>query len=279
MAEEDKETREAENLAGDVKPLPSSLADDDQIKDFEGYLRELENAREKLKAGEIGVEEAKQRLQKISELSIEGAAEPVTEEVVEAEEREEKEAELVIEGAAEPVTEEVVEAEEQEEKEAELVIEGAAEPVTEEVVEAEEREEKEAELVIEGAAEPVTEEVVEAEEREEKEAELVIEGAAVPVAEETRQAREIEDGELYEGELRLMLMSPIDLGQMRKLQQCLYQAQDLRIVLLSGSVDEGTSIVVSAARPIPLIDILREMPPVEQVNKVGSKIQIMLKAE
>ncbi|MFC1667620.1 hypothetical protein ACFL0P_07190 [Candidatus Omnitrophota bacterium] len=95
----------------------------------------------------------------------------------------------------------------------------------------------------------------------------------------TKQVQGIESTELFEGELDLILVSPVDLGQLRELQKHLCQVPDLRLVLLSGSADKGTTIVVSAEKPIPLIDILREMPPVNQVNNIGSEIQIMLKAE
>ena len=78
--------------------------------------------------------------------------------------------------------------------------------------------------------------------------------------------------------MRLTIVPPIDLGQVRKLEEYLCQVQDLRLVLVGGSVDEGTEIVVSAEKPIPLMDVPREMPPVEQVVKKGKKIEIMLKA-
>ena len=66
---------------------------------------------------------------------------------------------------------------------------------------------------------------------------------------------------------------------MKKLEKYLYQVQDLHLVFVGGLVDEGTEIVVSAGKPIPLIDVLREMPPVEQVVEKGKKIQVTLKAE
>jgi len=94
-----------------------------------------------------------------------------------------------------------------------------------------------------------------------------------------KEAQEAVTGELYEGIVQLTIAPPIDLGQARKLEEHLSQVQDLRLVLVGGSVDEGTEIVVSADKPIPLIDILREMPPVEQVAKKGKKIQITLRAE
>ena len=94
-----------------------------------------------------------------------------------------------------------------------------------------------------------------------------------------REAKEAVGAEFYQGIVELAIMSPVDLAQMRKLEEYLCQAQDLRLVLVGGSVDEGSKIVVSAGKPIPLIDVLKEMPLVEQVVKKGKKIQITLKTE
>ena len=93
-----------------------------------------------------------------------------------------------------------------------------------------------------------------------------------------REAEEAMRAELYEGIVKLTIMSPINLGQIRNLEEHLRQVQDLRLLLTGGSVDEGTQIIVSAGKPIPLIDVLREMPPVEQVVKKGKDIQVTLKA-
>jgi len=94
-----------------------------------------------------------------------------------------------------------------------------------------------------------------------------------------REAKEATGAKFYQGTVELVIMSPVDLAQMRKLEEYLCQVQDLRLVLVGGSVDEGSKIVVSAEKPIPLIDVIREMPPVEQVVKKGKKIQITLKTE
>ncbi len=93
------------------------------------------------------------------------------------------------------------------------------------------------------------------------------------------EAEEPVSAELYKGIVKLTIMPPIDIGQVRKLEEYLYQVQDLRLVLVGGSVDEGTEIVVSAENPIPLIDALRELPPVDQIVKKGKTIQLTLKAE
>ena len=125
-----------------------------------------------------------------------------------------------------------------------------------------------------------------------KEAERAAKDRASREAEEAKRAKEAKNrvkgeeedkeavsAELYQGIVKLTIVPPIDLGQVRKLEEYLSQVQDLRLVLIGGSVDEGTEIVVSAENPIPLTDVLREIPPVEQVVKKGKKIQITLKAE
>ena len=122
--------------------------------------------------------------------------------------------------------------------------------------------------------------VKEAEEKAKKEAEARAKREAEEKAKEKlgREAEEAMRAELYEGIVKLTIMSPINLGQIRNLEEHLRQVQDLRLLLTGGSVDEGTQIIVSAGKPIPLIDVLREMPPVEQVVKKGKDIQVTLKA-
>jgi len=85
--------------------------------------------------------------------------------------------------------------------------------------------------------------------------------------------------ELYKGTVRLAILPPVDSGQVRKLEEHLSQVPELQLVLIGGSVAEGTEIVVSAENPIPLLDILRDMPLVAQVTKKGKTAQITLKAE
>ena len=187
-------------------------------------------------------------------------------------------------------------AEKRAEREARLAAQEEAKRKAEETRQAKEVQEqvkKEAKLAVEEEAKRKAEETGQAKEAQEqakKEAELAAQEEAKRKAEEAGQAKEVQEqakkeakevggAELYEGEVKLTIVSPVDLDQMRKLQEYLRQVQDLHLVLVSGSVDEGTAIVVSAAKPIPLIDILKEMPPVEQVVKEGTKIQIMLKAK
>ena len=98
------------------------------------------------------------------------------------------------------------------------------------------------------------------EEKQAKEAQQQAEKQASKTEEETkRKDEEVAGLELYEGMVQLKIVAPVDLGQVRKLQEHLHQVQDLDLVLVGGSVNEGTVIVVSVARPIPLINILREI--------------------
>jgi len=47
--------------------------------------------------------------------------------------------------------------------------------------------------------------------------------------------------------------------------------------LVGGSLGENIKVVVSAAKPIPLVNILREIPFVEQVVKKDKELQVSLK--
>ena len=99
---------------------------------------------------------------------------------------------------------------------------------------------------------------------------------------ETKKAAKKEDkgtsAEMHQGMMRLTIVPPVDSEQLKRLEEQLYQVEDLRLVLIGGSVDGGTEIVVSAENPLPLLDILEKMPPVAQVVKKGKTAQITLKA-
>ncbi len=161
--------------------------------------------------------------------------------------------------------------------------------------EAKEKAKKEAELEAKEKAKKEAEEKAKkeakrAEERARKEAELAAKERAKREAEEAKEAKRAEEkakeavepavgAGLYEGVMELTIVPPIDLGQMENLEKDLRQVENLRLVLVGGSVDEGNKIVISAEKPIPLLRILGEMPAVEQVVRKGDKIQVTLKAE
>ena len=79
--------------------------------------------------------------------------------------------------------------------------------------------------------------------------------------------------------MKLAIALPVDYEQLKELSEYLSQIQNLHLVLVGGSVEEGNKIVVSTEKPIPLVNVLREIPLVEQVVKRGKEIQVTLKAK
>ena len=79
--------------------------------------------------------------------------------------------------------------------------------------------------------------------------------------------------------VKLTITPPVDSGQVRELVEHLSRVPDLHLVLIGGSVEEGTEVIVSAGSPVPLLDILKGMAPVAEVIKKGNTAQVTLKAE
>jgi len=77
----------------------------------------------------------------------------------------------------------------------------------------------------------------------------------------------------------LAILPPVNSNQMKNLEEGLRQVQDLQVVLVSGSMDEGTRVVVSVRKPVPLVSVVGEMPLVEQAVKKGKEIQVSLKTQ
>ncbi|MFC1953493.1 hypothetical protein ACFLWR_05120 [Chloroflexota bacterium] len=346
MTEKENDTRKSENQDMDAKPSPPSPFGNTRRSNLVDYLAELEKAREKLKNGEIGVEEARLLLQEISELSEKITAEKETGEVIQVtgvEKQAEKEAEKAArrqakqdEKEAKRASDAVKKAEKeaekaarkqakQDEKEARRArdavkkAEKEAEKAARKQAKQDEKEarrardavkkaEKEAEKAVRKQAkqdkkEPRqvenTEEIpgaeVNAEIEESPEVEIITELEKSPEAEMdkdvgeviekepereievTKQVQNIENAELFEGEQNLLLVLPLDSARMREFQKLLNQVHDLRLLLVSGSVEKGTMILVSADKPLPFIHLLREMPPVKQVDMVGTQIQVTIK--
>jgi len=148
--------------------------------------------------------------------------------------------------------------------------------------EAEARAKKEAEWTAKEKAKREAEEAKERAKREAKEAKKAGQAetkAKRQVEERAKKEAEEEVGaELYEGMVKLTIASPVDYEQIRKLEEYLRQVQNLHLISVGGSSEEGTKIVVSAEEPIPLANVLREMPAIEQVVRKGKEIQVTLKA-
>ncbi len=122
-----------------------------------------------------------------------------------------------------------------------------------------------------------TKEEVSRETEEAGEVELDAEIAAKP-----KEAKAV-TAQLYKGTINLLLMPPVDLLQIKNLEEKLHLIQNIRVILTSGSVAEGgvgelIRIVVSTEQPIPLLDVLSQIPIVNQVTKKGKEIEVSLKA-
>jgi hypothetical protein len=112
--------------------------------------------------------------------------------------------------------------------------------------------------------------------KERAKAETELAEKAKKVEEEAEQAAR---AELDEGIVKLVILPSTDPDQIRELEERLRQVQNLRLVLLGGSIEEGSKIIVAAEKPIPLVRVLREIPLVEQVVKTDKEIQITLKVK
>ena len=96
-------------------------------------------------------------------------------------------------------------------------------------------------------------------------------------AEEAQKAAQDIGSEIYEGNILLVVPSPVEFEQVKQFRERLEQVRNLKIVWAGGSVGVGAITTVSVQKPMPLIRILNEMPTVEKVNKKGEKIMVMLK--
>jgi hypothetical protein len=77
--------------------------------------------------------------------------------------------------------------------------------------------------------------------------------------------------------MRLAIASPVDYLQMKKFENHLRQVQDLRLVMIGSSEEEGTEVILSLKKRMPLVGILGALPPVKEVVKSGKQIQVILK--
>ncbi|MFC1939024.1 hypothetical protein ACFLWM_02595, partial [Chloroflexota bacterium] len=63
------------------------------------------------------------------------------------------------------------------------------------------------------------------------------------------------------------------------IEDYLLQIENLSLLLIGGSIEAGTEFVVSADKPIPLTNILKEMPYVKHITKEGQIIHLIMKVE
>ena len=73
-------------------------------------------------------------------------------------------------------------------------------------------------------------------------------------------------------------MPPIDSNQLVTLEKLLLQVPNLQVIGQGGSDDGRSWAEVNCVEPLPMVMILKQMPPVKEVAAYGSNIIIALKA-
>jgi len=76
--------------------------------------------------------------------------------------------------------------------------------------------------------------------------------------------------------VRLVIESPVDLGQLAQMQASLHQVEGLQLVMVGGSAG-AAHIIVLVEKPLPLFVILEAFPITESVVKKGKEIRVTLK--
>jgi len=88
-----------------------------------------------------------------------------------------------------------------------------------------------------------------------------------------------EDSErVYEGELQLFIAPPANPAQRASFATRLLQVPNLQLFGSGGSSDGKTWVRVKTSEPLPLLKILKEMPPVKDAVEQGKDIIVVLKA-
>jgi len=153
---------------------------------------------------------------------------------------------------AEEVEERVeMEAEEQAEMEAEEQAEMEAEPATTEYIE--EHAVLEAESTTAETAEPATDELAEVPSAEEEAEDKEPSPAAI----------ELDREAMYSEDIELAIAVPVDLVAVSKLYNNLQTNPEIKILYTRGSWDRGTVITVTLEKPLPLMDIISNIPGIE----------------
>jgi len=106
-----------------------------------------------------------------------------------------------------------------------------------------------------------------------------IENEQGPEAEKTEAPAEEAAPQLYEGVTELIFPAPVNIDQLRKVEEQLKKSKEIKL-LWSGGSEERAAIAVSTPRPMPLIDILQQMSEVSMAAKgeKEKKITVTLKA-
>ncbi len=81
-----------------------------------------------------------------------------------------------------------------------------------------------------------------------------------PVSASSGRALSAQQDLNYVGEVQLAMVPPVDLTKMSELYERLQKIPEVKILRTVGSWDRGSTITVTLDKPLPLIDMLSELP-------------------
>ncbi|KPK22652.1 MAG: hypothetical protein AMJ70_05440 [Dehalococcoidia bacterium SG8_51_3] len=81
----------------------------------------------------------------------------------------------------------------------------------------------------------------------------------------------------YEGRLELTILAPIDVKQKKDLEKLLAEIPNLQMMADGGSSDGSNWLELELNQSIPLVSMLKQMPPVRKVASHGNNIIVALK--
>ncbi len=81
----------------------------------------------------------------------------------------------------------------------------------------------------------------------------------------------------YKGRLELTILAPIDAKQKKDFEKLLTEIADLHLMGDGGSSDGSNWLEVELNQPIPLVSMIKQMPPVKNVTSHGNNIVVALK--
>ena len=70
-----------------------------------------------------------------------------------------------------------------------------------------------------------------------------------------------------------------NLNQVKIVEQYLLQIQNIRLLLVGGSVEAGSEFIVSADKPVPLTSLLEGIEFLERVVAKGNCIQLTMRTD
>lgn len=90
-------------------------------------------------------------------------------------------------------------------------------------------------------------------------------------------ARTKDEERNFEGRLELTILAPIDVKQKKDFEKLLAEIPDLHLMGDGGSNDGGNWLEIDLNQSIPLVSMLKQMPPVKKVASHGNNIIVALK--